>query len=140
METKEKRNMPTQFHTKRNNLYLFEFPEEFGIDSWLVTSVDYPKYRFDDNLNEGSWLPINVSLMDLIKPSTTEKIYNTFLLSNKLDFTCLLHNLDKEKNIIETIEILVNKVAFVNFGKSHDDDNNIKTITISLDINYAKIK
>lgn len=79
------RPVPIEQEPKRKNRFVLEFPTELGIESFLVQTSGKPKlsineveieYMNSSNFVAGRavWDAIDVSFIDVIGPSTTQKI------------------------------------------------------------------
>lgn len=79
------RPVPIEQEPKRKNRFTLEFPTELGIESYLVQTVKKPSLDIGstqiDYMNSASfvagraiWQPIDISFIDVIGPSTTQKL------------------------------------------------------------------
>lgn len=106
-----------QYEPKRNNRFIVEFPEIFGIEKNSITKVNKPK--FTDN----KWEDIRVDFVDLIGPSTSQSLYKIIDFINKNDddnkklFGFIIASLDPTGMVVETWRIDVEKVLTINFGE-----------------------
>lgn len=79
------RPVPVEQEPKRVNRFVLEFPTELGIESFLVQTSGKPKleiasvelpYMNSVNFVAGrsKWSPIDIEFIDVIGPSTTQKV------------------------------------------------------------------
>jgi hypothetical protein len=79
------RQTPIQYELKRENRFFLNFPTELGIESWLVqtsgrptikqNAVDIPYFNTKFFvLGSYSWNTIDVTFIDPIGPSTSQKV------------------------------------------------------------------
>lgn len=79
------RPVPIEQEPKKNNRFVLEFPTELGIESYLVKTSGKPKmsigsvelpYMNTSNWVAGryTWGTIDITFIDVIGPSTTQKI------------------------------------------------------------------
>jgi hypothetical protein len=116
------------FESKLNNRFFVQFPESFDIQKWVIHSVARPKYDFQ----KGKWLDMELTLIDPIEPSTSErleKLIEDFKgKSGKPLFTFYIQSLDPRNAVIEQWEIRVKKVLFIDFGHSRYGDDQVQKI------------
>lgn len=133
---------PLMYEPKRNNRFIVEFPEEFGIQPFVIQSVTKPKLIID------KWQEITITMIDIIGPSTTTGVLNmvthcqskskSFFKKTNL-FTFYITSLDPTGVEIETWSIDVKKLLSVDFGKIHYGDDGIQMVTIKLQPKACKI-
>jgi hypothetical protein len=63
---------PIPYEYKRIPLYLLKFPEEMGINVYVLKSVTKPKYSFINNY----WDNMVVKLLDPIEPSVPQVLFD----------------------------------------------------------------
>lgn len=79
------RPVPTEQEPKRKNRFVLEFPTELGIDSFNVQTSGKPSMTINPVeipymnsytyvAGKYKWEPIDISFIDVIGPSTTQKI------------------------------------------------------------------
>jgi hypothetical protein len=79
------RPVPIEQEPKRKNRFTLEFPTELGIESYLVQTSGKPKLTINEKelpyMNTSSWVsgryiwePIDIEFIDVIGPSTTQKV------------------------------------------------------------------
>lgn len=79
------RPVPIEQEPKRKNRFVLEFPTELGIESFLVQTSGKPKLSINEveieYMNSSNWVAgravwdaIDVSFIDVIGPSTTQKV------------------------------------------------------------------
>jgi uncharacterized protein (DUF3820 family) len=57
------------FEPKYENRFIVEFPEEFNIFNWSVTSITKPKFSY------GKWENMRLVFVDPVGPSTSARLY-----------------------------------------------------------------
>jgi hypothetical protein len=79
------RPVPTEQEPKRKNRFVLEFPTELGIDSFNVQTSGKPSITINSTeipymnsytyvAGKYKWEPIDISFIDVIGPSTTQKV------------------------------------------------------------------
>lgn len=79
------RPVPVEQEPKRRNRFVLEFPTELGIESYLVQTSGKPKITIGNTeipfMNTSTWVagrykwePIDIEFIDVIGPSTTQKV------------------------------------------------------------------
>jgi hypothetical protein len=79
------RPVPVEQEPKRKNRFVLEFPTELGIESYLVQTSGKPKITIGNTeipyMNTSTWVagrykwePIDIEFIDVIGPSTTQKV------------------------------------------------------------------
>lgn len=154
--------VPIEQEPKRNNRFVVEFPEEFGIESYVVQSITRPKLNINqveipymnttyNTPGKYFWEDFEITFIDIIGPSTTRGIMNMiaycqkqkayFLkrelegeesLKSKVLFTFQLKSLNPVGEEIEQWTIEVQELMYVDFGRNDYSDDNMQTIIIKL--------
>jgi hypothetical protein len=113
-----------QYEPMRQNRFIVEFPEQFGIQLWHVSTASKPKY------SGSKWENMEVTFIDPIGPPSTShllfKLIETLEILQKVKssdspiFMYKLMSLDPTGVVVETWEISVGEVLSVDFGKDLD--------------------
>lgn len=126
---------------KLNCRFLVELPTKFEIDPWMVQDIEMPKTK-EGNINK--WADMKLELIDLIGPSTTQKVMymlelakskKSWFSKNKTAFTFYIKSLDPTGVTVEEWFIDVKEIASVNFGSASYSNSDIKKIEIIFRIN-----
>ncbi len=107
-----------------------EFPQEFGINSWVVDKISCPKMK--KGLLFTTWEDISIEMLDPIHPSSSEALYK---IQDKKNFIITLSSLDPVGEIVESWHIHVEKFKSIDFGGTlaYSDDS-IKKVTAVMKI------
>lgn len=110
-----------EFEPKRLNRFRVEFPKDFNLESVTVESADKPKW-----VNQ-KWCDLNISLVDIINPSTSQAIYrniiNKYIDDVNYNFDYNIFALDPVGNVVEEWCVTV-KSLDIDFGVfDHHKDN-----------------
>ena len=115
---------------KTVNRFAVEFPEEFGIKLWSVTSSDKPRF------SNGEWENIKVTFHDFIEPSTSQALFRVvnFLKTNKdvVKFEFKINSLDPTGVVVEQWVIRVKNVLTINFGELDYKNDSFQELTLIL--------
>lgn len=112
--------VPVLLEIKRENRFIVEFPKEFDIESWLVRSISRPHFK------NNKWENIEMTFMDPIGPSTSERLFKLinkykkkglFSFLKKDIFTFQIQSLDPVGQVVETWSVDVKELVSVDFGK-----------------------
>ncbi len=128
--------VPTQYEVKRNYRFEFVFPEEFGIESWLIKSVTLPHFQIQKN-GDNQVGYIRLSFINPIEPSTDIKLFNNFIIENKTNFECELYLLNSIGERICKWVLIIESILDINFGKLDYTDDSLNEITMNLWIDKA---
>ena len=110
---------------KKNDRFVVNFPEEFGISAWTVRSVTSIKYYPKSK----KWDPMEIVFYDPIGPSTSQVLHG-LMKENKSfieDFSFSIEMLDPTGKDIEKWTIHVPGVDSVSFGKHDYASSEFKT-------------
>ena len=78
MENKELDTfIPKPWEPKKNNRFLVNFTEGFGIEVWTINSISKPKYI------DGKWGNMLITFRDPIGPSVSEALFK--FLKNQIN-------------------------------------------------------
>lgn len=120
------------YEPKKNNRFLVEFPERFGIHPHSIKKISKPKFT------DGKWENIRVDFIDFIGPSTSQKLFNIveFLKKNESEdkklFDIKIKSLDPIDVVVEEWLVLVEKVLTINFGELNYGDDGMQQIYLIL--------
>jgi len=116
-----------EYEPKRLARFRVEFPKEFNLESFAVQSVDKPKW-----FNQ-KWSNLNLSLVDLIGPSTSQAIFHNVLTKYTEDanykFDYKIFALDPIGEIVEEWCITV-KSLDIDFGMFDFNKDNYSVINL----------
>jgi hypothetical protein len=153
-------NAPLKYEPKTKNRWLLVFPEDVGIQSWAVKSVDAPKVTI--NKKEMSfvntktyvntsyeWGEMNCTIRDFIAPSQSEALMEWFRLHAESVTGRMGYNVGCAKDIIlESLDptgvvtsqwLLKNTiiVGTVEFGQLDYGDDEIREISFTMQPQYC---
>ncbi len=115
---------------KKVNRFTVEFPEDFGVKIWSVTSSDKPRF------SDGEWENIKVTFHDFIEPSTSQALFRVvkFLKTNKdvVKFEFKINSLDPTGVVVEQWVIRVKNVLTINFGELDYKNDSFQELTLIL--------
>lgn len=131
---------PFQYEYKRINRFMVEFPEELGLESWMVQNISKPK--FENN----KWQNIEIDFIDPIGPSASQKLHELIRLNNNKKFQILdlfkkhkkpifeftILALDPTGVEVEKWIICVKAILYVDFGKFDYNNDNITHLKMIL--------
>lgn len=124
---------PVQFEMKLNNRFQVTFPEELGIESWMVQSIDRPHVSLSEYRRE--WEDITITFYDAIGPSTSQKIMGLMVNdNNRLTMDIKVQVFDPVGAAVE--EWIVNGlIRSVDFGQLSYNENAVMSITMVIGVN-----
>lgn len=125
----------TQFEPKMQNRFIVQFPEEFGIPSYIVSSVNKPKFA------NGKWENIKIEFIDVINSITSRGLYKivnrvTFRPPDsqiKELFTIKISTLDAIGTSIEDWEVSIGKILKIDFGELNYDSDEVQRQSLLLE-------
>ena len=82
---------------KMRSRFIFNFPKELGIESWMIQKTNLPIYRF----GRKKWDDIKVEFIDTIVPSVGEKL-NAMVRGKRKRLEISIDVLDPTGAVIET--------------------------------------
>lgn len=148
------RPVPIEQEPKRKNRFALEFPTELGIDSFLVqtsgkpsatiNNVEIPYMNgYDFVAGKVKWNTIEVKFIDVIGPSTTQKIMEWFRLHYETTTGRMGYAIGYKKNLVlkalDPTGVEVEKwtmigcmITDVNFGDYDHGADDISEVTITL--------
>lgn len=109
---KKTKILPLDHEPKRICNFRLEFPENIGIESWMVTEAEKPKY-----LHDKIWDDLKITLIDTVGPSASQKLFK-FVNAKKSYKKSIYHHqsLDPTGKVVQDWEIKVTDVYNINFG------------------------
>ncbi len=151
------RPVPIDQEPKRVNRFTLEFPTELGIDSFLVKTSKKPSMTINEvelaYMNTSTWVagrflwqPIDITFIDVIGPSTTQKIMEWVNLHAETATGRMGYAIGYKKNLslkaLDPTGIEVEKFSIIgafitnfdlgNYDYSSDDISEV-SITIRMD-------
>lgn len=113
--------IPIDYEPKKDCRFKIILPENYEIEEWICKSIELPSYSFLNN----SWNPIKITFMDLIGPSTSQKlgrILDDYKKSEKIieEKTITIVILDPVGAEISEWLIKFDKIIEIGFGNSFD--------------------
>lgn len=146
------RIVPVQQEPKRINRFCLEFPEIYGIESYLVQSISPLTGRIDKNGNF-IWDDIIIEFINIIGPSTERAIYNMInSFSKKKNILHFFKNQKKERLILNllildpvgvTVEswlITVDKIVKAKFGEFDYSKDNLSKCSLTLKLSNCTLE
>jgi hypothetical protein len=116
-----------QYEPKRQNRFMLEFPDELGLDSWMVNTASKPTYR------KNRWDNMEITFKDPIGPSSSQQLFKLISFIEKVKeglpseqplFIYKIISLDPTGVTVETWEIGVKDVISIKFGQKLDYASN----------------
>jgi len=151
------RPSPVDQEPKRNNRFQLDFPTELGIDSFVVKTSGKPSLQINETempyMNSSTWVagrsiwqPIDITFIDVIGPSTSQKIMEWVNLHFETATGRMGYAIGYKKNLVlssldptgEQVEkwtlvgCMITNVGFGSFDYSSDDVAEV-TITVRMD-------
>lgn len=132
-----------EYEPKLDYRFLVEFPEEFNLESFMVQKITNP------NLREDKWDNIEITLLDLISPSTSRAVMNMVdicskvksgLFSKKTLFILHIKALDPTGVEVEEWSCDIEKILLVDFGSFSHSGDDLKLIKIVLKPSNCRLK
>ena len=133
------RPVPVEHEPKRNNLFTVEFPDEFGIESFLVKKINRPKLVLLNDRYE--WENFNIEFYDTIGLSMSKSMIKliqfcadkkSILNNNRPLFNFSIKSLDPTGVEIEEWVIEVEDLLKVDFGDCDYSDDGLQIVSIVL--------
>jgi len=133
VETRTISGITQSLEVKHNNRFFVKFPKEFNIAVWQIQKINKPKYA------DSKWMNIEIFFLDTIELSISKSLFNLIILiqtqktnnQTKPLFIFDIVNCDQKGEEIETWEIGVDDITYIDFGNcdySSDDIQQIKMI------------
>ena len=148
------RGIPMQYEPKRPNRFIAVFDESLGIEIWSIQKFKRPqlkinpveiKYMNTSNWVAGNyvWQPIEVTFIDTIGPSTSEKLMDWVRLhaesiSGRMGYaagykkTITLKQLDPTGFPIDKWTLEECMITDINMGDNDHESDAVQTITLTL--------
>ena len=148
------RSVPIEQEPKKKNRFVIEFPTELGLESFLVQTSGKPKltigsvevpYMNSSTFVAGraKWDPIEVKFIDVIGPSTTQKIMEWVRLHYETTTGRMGYAVGYKKNLVlkalDPTGIEVEKWTLIgcmitdaSFGENDYSSEDISEVTITL--------
>jgi hypothetical protein len=148
------RPVPIEQEPKRKNRFQLSFPTELGIDSFLVQTSGKPKITIESTeimyMNGSDWVagrskwePIEVKFIDVIGPSTTQKIMEWVRLHYESTTGRMGYAVGYKKNLVLTAldptGVEVEKWTLIgcmitdaSFGDNDYGSSDLQEVTITL--------
>lgn len=133
------RPVPVEQEPKRKNRFVLEFPSELGIESYLVQTSGKPKITINSTeipyMNTSTWVagrykwePIDIEFIDVIGPSTTQKIVEWVRLHAESATGKMGYAVGYKKNLVlkalDPVGVEIEKWTLIgSFITSMDTDN-----------------
>lgn len=151
--------IPLQFEPLRKNRFVFRFPSDLGIQEWFVSAGSLPE--IDQNVTEIPflntstyvlgryvWKPINITLRQLIGPSTSQAVMEWIRLSSESvtgrQGYAAGYKRNVEIDMLDPTGVVVSKWIMVNtmtttanFGQLDYSSSDLATIELGLQYDYA---
>jgi hypothetical protein len=151
--------IPLQFEPLRKNRFVFRFPSDLGIQEWFMSAASLPE--IDQTVTEIPflntstyvigryvWKPINITLRQLIGPSTAQAVMEWIRLSSESATGRQGYAAGYKRNVeIDMLDptgvvvsqwILVNAMTTTsNFGELDYSSSDLSTIALGLQYDYA---
>lgn len=125
------------FEPKKNNRWIVNFSPELGLENWVVQMIDRPVITagYDGKITIKD---INVTLIDPIGPSSSEKVYKC--LMDKTIFSYTLEMLDPVNKGVEKWEMSDCIIKQADFGVLSYLDDRITTIKLIIEPRKFELK
>jgi hypothetical protein len=151
--------IPLQYEPLRKNRFVFRFPSDLGIQEWFVSAGSLPE--IDQNVTEIPflntstyvlgryvWKPINITLRQLIGPSTSQAVMEWIRLSSESvtgrQGYAAGYKRNVEIDMLDPTGVVVSKWIMVNtmtttanFGQLDYSSSDLATIELGLQYDYA---
>jgi len=120
--------LPLPYEPKKENRFLIKLPEYMGIESWVISDIDCPKYV----VGEG-WSSINITLVDPIAPSTSQKVHDIINAIEKnegkpIPFNYTHESLGPVGDVIQKWEVKGCIIEEIDFGYDNYSSDSIKYV------------
>jgi len=124
--------MFTAFEPKQSNRWVVKFPEDFGIESWMVNHVSPVVY----DAEKREWSDITITLYDAI-PKSTSKVFSDLIEEGRFyNFLLQMTMLDPVGDDVEDFNFVECNIKTIDFG--HTDYNMKEFKVITLIVSYKK--
>ena len=154
------RPVPIEQEPKRKNRFVLEFPTELGIESFLVQTSGKPSLEIGSTeipyMNTSTWVAgrskwgtIEVKFIDVIGPSTTQKIMEWVRLhfesaTGRMGYASgykkdlQLIALDPTLVGVQQFTIFGAFISNIDFGKNEYTSDEVQKITVTLSYDLAE--
>lgn len=148
------RPVPIEQEPKKNNRFVVEFPTELGIESYLVKTSGMPSLTINSvampymNTEQyvagrATWGTISISFIDVIGPSTTQKVMEWVRLHFEAATGRMGYAVGYKKNLVlkmldptgvevEKWTLIGCQITSVNFSEGSYDNDDVRDVTIEL--------
>ena len=123
------RSVPVLREPKLENSFIFEFPPNMGIESFMVQTAEKPNISLNES-EEYEWHSMKVQILELTDNSTLKGVQK--MLSNKNGFDCTLKDLDCCGVMLNEWLLTGCSIKDVDYGKLDYGSNNLSLITINI--------
>jgi hypothetical protein len=153
-------NAPLKYEPKTENRWVLLFPDDVGIQTWAVKTVDSPSLKLDQQeipfintktyfVSQYSWGAMKCTLIDYIAPSQTEALMEWVRLHAESVTGRMGYNVGQAKDIIlQSLDptgvateewLLKNTIVSgdVNFGTFSYDSGKAREISFSMQPQYC---
>jgi hypothetical protein len=135
---------PTPYEPKKKNRWLINFPVEYGIQQWWLSSAYRPSYQIKRYGIFGITLwtkyiykDLIIEFRDPIVNSASSAIYSMIEVNKPIDL--ILELLNPTGEVVEKWSFTGCRVKESNFGRLSMDDDSICDITLSLSVGKVKL-
>jgi hypothetical protein len=112
---------PIEYELKKSNRFHVELPASWGIESWVVQSIDSPTMSFklnsDSTASSYDWNPLRITFIDPIGPSASVKLFDLALSSGFNGHSLIINALDPDYNVISQWRVTIKEILSINFGE-----------------------
>lgn len=131
---------PLECEPKRKNRFIVNFPHIFEIPSFSIQEISRPKLFFD--VDDYRWQNIEINLIDLIGPSTSNGLMNIISFckelktnnnKNEILFSFIINDLDPTGVTVGTWIIDVKELILVDFGNYDYNSEDLQTCKLVLE-------
>lgn len=148
------RPVPIEQEPKRKNRFVLEFPTELGIESYLVQTSGKPSMEINPTeipyMNTSTWVAgrykwntIEVKFIDVIGPSTTQKVMEWVRLHAESATGRMGYAVGYKKNLVlkaldptgvevEKWTLIGCMIQSVNFGDNDYSSDDLAEVTITI--------
>lgn len=118
----------TEFDPKQSNRWLVKFPEEFGLDEWMVKHVTPIIY----NPEKRKWDDITITLWDAVHKSTSKRISKLIEDGRMYNFNLKMIILDPVGENIEEFYFELCNITNIDFGVTDYEVSDFKVVTLGI--------
>jgi hypothetical protein len=125
------------YEPKKKNRFIVRFIGS-NLPEWTVNKVDFPKYDFDNG-----WSDINITLLDPIGPSASQRIFEDIIVPieqrKKLSHELHLEYLDPVGEVVSRWKI-EGRYQEIDFGYGQYSEDELSTIKINFKVKNCTLK